>query len=176
MAWDSDSTWNQSSEKAGLYRPQAAHDSAEDRDHRVTSRAIWHPHLSKTWALPTNCLGTCCLPWGDQKPYIIFSPSMTVCPRENKNFIYVYVSCSAVFDSLQPHGLQPTTLLCPWNSQARKLEWIAKPSSRGIFLNPGFLHCRQILYRLSHQGSPKKQSMVLTNHSNQLALKYLTNP
>ena len=35
---------------------------------------------------------------------------------------------------------------------------------QGIFLtqvsNPGFLHCRQMLYRLSHQGSPKtwKQS------------------
>ena len=33
------------------------------------------------------------------------------------------------------------------------------PSSRGIFptqgSNPGLLHCRQILYHLSHQGSPR---------------------
>ena len=41
---------------------------------------------------------------------------------------------------------------------ARILEWVAMPSSRGIFpdqgLNPGLPHCRQILYQLSHQGSP----------------------
>ena len=26
-------------------------------------------------------------------------------------------------DSSQPHGLQPTRLLCPWSFQARVLEW-----------------------------------------------------
>ena len=43
--------------------------------------------------------------------------------------------------------------------QSRILEWIAIPFSKGIFptqeLNPGLLHCRQILYPLSHQGSPR---------------------
>ena len=38
--------------------------------------------------------------------------------------------------------------------QARILEWVAIPFYRGIFLaqgsNLGFLHCRQILYHLSH--------------------------
>ena len=42
-------------------------------------------------------------------------------------------------------------------SQERILEWVAISFSRGIFpaqgLNSGLLHCRQILYRLSHQGS-----------------------
>ena len=44
--------------------------------------------------------------------------------------------------------------------QAKILEWVAVPSSRGIFpiqeLNPYLLqlpHCRQILYPLSHQGN-----------------------
>ena len=41
--------------------------------------------------------------------------------------------------------------------QARILEWVAISFSRGIFptkgLNPGLLHCRQMLYHLSHQGS-----------------------
>ena len=37
--------------------------------------------------------------------------------------------------------------------QAMILEGVAVPFSRG--LNPGFLHCRQILYHLSHQGSPE---------------------
>ena len=42
--------------------------------------------------------------------------------------------------------------------QARMLELIAIPFSR-IFptqgSNPGLLHCRRILYQLSHQGSPR---------------------
>ena len=43
--------------------------------------------------------------------------------------------------------------------QARILEWVGCHSLfQGIFptqgLNPGLLHCRQILYHLSHQGSP----------------------
>ena len=42
----------------------------------------------------------------------------------------VCVSCSAMSDSLQPHGLQPTRLLCPEIFQARKLEWVAISFSR----------------------------------------------
>ena len=41
--------------------------------------------------------------------------------------------------------------------QARILEWVAIPFSRGFptqGLNPGLPHCRQMLYHLSHQGSP----------------------
>ena len=46
--------------------------------------------------------------------------------------------------------------------QARILEWVAFPFSRGSSqpgieprLNPGRLHWRWILYRLSHKGSPR---------------------
>ena len=43
--------------------------------------------------------------------------------------------------------------------QARILEWVAIPFYRGFLLtkgtNPDHLHCRQILYCLSHQGSSK---------------------
>ena len=42
--------------------------------------------------------------------------------------------------------------------QARILEWVAMPSSRGLFRtqgsNPGLPPCRWILYHLSHQESP----------------------
>ena len=41
--------------------------------------------------------------------------------------------------------------------QARILEWVAIPSSRPSQpreIEPGLLHCRRILYQLSHQGSP----------------------
>ena len=43
-------------------------------------------------------------------------------------------------------------------SQTRILEWVVIPFSRRIFLTqglkPGLLRCRQILYHLSHPGSP----------------------
>ena len=42
--------------------------------------------------------------------------------------------------------------------QARILDWVAIPFSREIFLtlgsNPGLPNYKQILYYLSHQGSP----------------------
>ena len=50
--------------------------------------------------------------------------------------------------------------------QARILEWVAIPVSRGIFptqgWNPGLPHCRRILYQLSPQGKPRI-SLVETN-------------
>ena len=49
--------------------------------------------------------------------------------------------------------------------QARILEWVAIPFVQGIFLtqglNLGLLHCRQILYHLSHQGSPGEVIVLL---------------
>ena len=38
--------------------------------------------------------------------------------------------------------------------QARILEWVAIPFSRVMGLNPCLLHCRWILYQLSHKESP----------------------
>ena len=80
-------------------------------------------------------------------------------------------SLSVVSDSLWPHGLYNYTV--HGILQAKILEWVAVPFStpdqntgvgsccllQGIFqtqgLNPGLPHCRQILYQLSHQGSPE---------------------
>ena len=57
--------------------------------------------------------------------------------------------------------------------QAIVLEWIAISISKGFFptqgSNPGLPHCRQALYRLSHQGSPEERgdlSKELKNHKN----------
>ena len=76
------------------------------------------------------------------------------------------VSHSVVSDSLPPHGLSPTRLLCPWDSPGKNAGVEKKKKNtgvsshslpQGIFLtqesNPGFLHCRQFLYHLSFQGS-----------------------
>ena len=61
-------------------------------------------------------------------------------------------------DSLQPHRQYPARLLSMEFS--RQEYWIGLPfSSPEIFLiqglNPGLPHCRQILYHLSYQGSPR---------------------
>ena len=58
-------------------------------------------------------------------------------------------------DSLRPHELQPTRLHCPQAFPGQGY-WSGLPfPSQGIFptqgLNSGLLHCRQILYSLSHQ-------------------------
>ena len=63
-------------------------------------------------------------------------------------------SCSVVSDSLWPHGLYS-----PWNSPGQNTGVGSLSFLQGIFptqgLNPGLLHCRQILYQLSHKGSPR---------------------
>ena len=45
--------------------------------------------------------------------------------------------------------------------KARILEWVAICLLQGIFptqgSNPSLWHCRQILYHLSHQGSPRQE-------------------
>ena len=66
--------------------------------------------------------------------------------------------CSVVSNSLRPHELQPARLLCPWNFPGKNTRVSCYSLLPGIFpiqgWNPGLLYCRQILYHLSHQGSP----------------------
>ena len=76
----------------------------------------------------------------------------------SSNVVCMYVSCSVISDSLWPHGLQLTRLLCLWNSAGKNIGVGTHSLLQGISLtqgsNPGLPHCRQILYYLSHQGSP----------------------
>ena len=72
-----------------------------------------------------------------------------------------------VSDSLQPHGLQPARLLCPWDSPGKNTEVGCHFLLREIFptqgSNPGLLHCRQMLYPLSHQGSlPRSKCLLIS--------------
>ena len=39
--------------------------------------------------------------------------------------LLLLLSHSVVSDSVRPHRRQPTRLLCPWDLQARTLEWVA---------------------------------------------------
>ena len=62
-------------------------------------------------------------------------------------------SRSVVSNSLQPHGLYS-----PLNSLGQNTEVGSLSILQGIWptqgSNPGLPHCRQILYQLSHKGSP----------------------
>ena len=58
------------------------------------------------------------------------------------------VSGSVVSDSLQPHGLQPARLLCPWDFPGKNTGVGCHSFLQGIFptqgSNPGLLRCRYI--------------------------------
>ena len=63
-------------------------------------------------------------------------------------------SRSVMSDSLQPHWLYSA-----WISPGQNIGVSSRSLLQGIFptqgLNPGLPYCRQILYQLSHQGSPR---------------------
>ena len=95
--------------------------------------------------------------WETQMVTVQHCPSF---PSESES-----ASHSAVSDSLGPHGLSPTRLLCLWGSSGKNIGVGCHSLLQGIFLtqgvNPDLLHCRQILYHLSHQGSPTKGRLFL---------------
>ena len=67
-----------------------------------------------------------------------------------------------MLDSLGPHGLWPTRLLCPWDFSGKDNGVGYHFLLQGIFptqgSNLGLLHCRQTLYPLGYQGSPTQSS------------------
>ena len=69
------------------------------------------------------------------------------------------VSRFVVSNSLQLHGQQPARFLCRWNFGAKNTGVGSHSILQGVILtqgsNLGLLHCGQIIYHLSHQGSPK---------------------
>ena len=77
-------------------------------------------------------------------------------------YLYAKIGSSDVFSWCESHSvmsnsLQPHGLYSPWNSPGQNT-WVGRLSLlQGIFpaqgLIPAFLHCRWILYQLSHKGS-----------------------
>ena len=94
-------------------------------------------------------------------PQMIFFKYLTTVPSLIKllislvqiSFYNESESHSVVSDSQQPHGLYS-----PWNSPGQNTGVSSLSLLQGIFptqeSNWGLLHCRQILYQLSSQGSP----------------------
>ena len=89
---------------------------------------------------------------------------------------YLYESSESVshwcLTLCSPMDCSPPGLLCPWNSPGKNTGVGSHSLLQGIFLtqesNRGLLHCRQILYQLSYQGSP------LYRHYHCLSFRYYT--
>ena len=78
------------------------------------------------------------------------------CRLSREEFLCKYAQlCPTLCD---PTDYSPTRLLCPPNPPSKNPGVGCHSLLQGIFpnqgLNPRLLHCRQILYHLSHQGSP----------------------
>ena len=91
--------------------------------------------------------------WGKKKilSFICYSNK-----QYSSSPVVASVHCSTVSHFLWPQGLSLTRLLCPWDSPGKNTGVGSHFLLQGIFStqgwNPGLLHCRQILYCLSHQG------------------------
>ena len=95
-----------------------------------------------------------------------------------------FENCESISHSVVSDSLWPMICRLPCSSvhgilQARILEWVAVPFSRGSsFLqgifptqgsSPGLPHCRRILYRLRHQGNPLRTMGIRNRHSRPLS-------
>ena len=85
--------------------------------------------------------------WLTSLSMVILGPSMFYVKSESE-------SRSVVPNSLQPHGLYSSWNFPGWSTGVGSLFLL-----QGIFptqgLNPDLLHCKQILYQLSHKRSPR---------------------
>ena len=95
--------------------------------------------------------------WGRMDACLCMAGSLCCSPGTITTLLIGYVkgseSCLVMSNSLQPHGIYS-----PWNSLGQNTGMGSLSLLQGIFptkgKNPGLLHCRQILYQLSHKGSP----------------------
>ena len=82
-----------------------------------------------------------------------------------RKYVCVCVSYSVMLDSLQPHELKALQAP-PFMKFSRQEYWVGCHFLlQGIFptqgYDPGLPHCKQILYCLSHQGSPFRKYGVI---------------
>ena len=93
--------------------------------------------------------------WAFEKCLLYPGPYANICTCCSYIIIIIiFESRSVVSDSLRPHGWYS-----PWNSPGQNTGVGSLLLLQGIFptqgSNPGLLHCRWILYHLSHKGSPR---------------------
>ena len=119
------------------------------RGHACPSLCQCQNQASRTWGMDQGCL-----PCDFSVLNCVTSPSVDC----SQGPLTRSISCLLMSNSLCPHGLYPARLLCPWDFPGKNTGVCCHVLLQGIFptqeLNLGLLHCRQTLYRRSHQGSP----------------------
>ena len=126
-------------------------------------RRIWYNLMLKPWTTSKQCWTEGCPvrmenDLGHPHEFTVLSQCtrahslVTAHPSQYQQLIslgYESESHSVMSDSLRLHGLY-----CPWNSSGQNIGVGSVSLLQGIFptqgLNPSPLHCRQILYQLSH--------------------------
>ena len=102
--------------------------------------------------------------FGVKRKVALWRKKVTISPKQYSSnstvWVISHLICIIIIEShsvvsLQPHGLYSPWI---WFLQARILEWVAFPFSRGSSWprksNQGLLHCRRILYQLNYHVSP----------------------
>ena len=135
-------------------------------NHNSTKEVIWvprpatsHPHV----AFPNPGVWSAFSPCCQNGLYSVWShrlcpPPVQACPLMLSEFV-LSTSVKVKVAQSCPTLCSPMDYTVHGILQARVLEWVASCSLlQGIFptqgSNPGLLHCRRILYQLSHKGSP----------------------
>ena len=103
-------------------------------------------------------------------------PTRFLCPWEfSRQEYWSGLPCPPPGDLPNP-GIKPTSpalqvdsLPLSHQGSPRILEWVAYPLTKGSsqprnWIEPGLLHCRQILYQLSYRGSPNDNYQFLNIH------------
>ena len=84
--------------------------------------------------------------------------------RKNENWLLSCVQHFAV-----PWTVQPTRLLCPWDSPGKNTGVGIHYLLQGIFLtqglNLGLPHCRKILYHLNHKTTDRQMKLGIFSFS-----------
>ena len=129
----------------------------------------WSPSLAKLGLGPkfSDLQGSLCHPLlilSSEFSEIIalsFLPPYLRCVHAYTHMSMHTLSRSVVANSLCPRGRKPARLLCPWDSPGKSTRVGYHALLQEIFpterLNPSLLcllHCRWILYLLSHLGRP----------------------
>ena len=96
-------------------------------------KILFHLHLSwLVFYLFCSSLNNLLLRSYNQLIYEFSGFLIKLCSMNLLTCMFVQLlSCSVLYDSLQPHGLLPGRLLCPWDSPGKNTGVVALSSSRG---------------------------------------------
>ena len=143
--------------------------SKSESEVALTCRTLWYPmNCSLPGSSIHGIFQARVLEWGANAfsiPHILYFNGNAAYKNRFKSIFIVHTHVPHYASSLRCVRL----FVIPWPVahqaplsmgilQTRILEWVSMTSSRESSptqrLNPGLPHCRQILYHLSHQGSP----------------------